>query len=274
MIEYIIIGTLAFALLKSRKGVSGIGSPRRVFGGNSGYVNYSKSKRAVQAEEEGKRSISHFDRAFVEQVNAILATVGAEPLTIAKAKRIAQNTQADEWHHTSMYGNKTSYYSPETIAVAAMTDEQQALHAGWDLDEWRENDRKKEEIRREEEQRDREILLKRLYYLAINYIEYNRDELNRVYGDDLGEFYVYLGDLVFCFNSEEIPKHSAFIFNVEQRTEENENRVTAYMEQLDAEANRLVERLLADEQFRADVDKIVQDETNRKIQELHYRNNL
>ena len=269
MIEYIIIGTLAFALLKSSKGVSGIGSPRRVFGGNSGYENYSKSKRAVQAEAEGKRSISHFDHAFVEQVNAILATVGAEPLTIAKAKRIAENTQADEWHHTSMYGNKTFYYSPETIAVAAMTDEQQALHAGLDLDEWRENERKTEEARqKKEEQMDREILLKRLYYLAINYIEYNRDELNRVYGDEMGEFYVYLEDLVFCFNSNEIPKHSAFILNIEQRTEENENRVTAYMEQLDADANRLVEKLLADEQFRADVEKLVQDEANRRIQEL------
>lgn len=269
MIEYIIIGTLAFALLKSRKGVSGIGSPRRVFGGNSGYVNYSKSKRAVQAEAEGKRSISHFDRAFVEQVNAILATVGAKPITIAKAKRIAQNTQADEWHHTSMYGNKTFYYSPETIAVAAMTDEQQALHAGWDLDEWRENERKAEEARnKKEEQKDRELLLKRLYYIAIEYIEYNRDELNRVYGDDLGEFYVYLEDLVFCFSERDIPKHSAFIFNIEQRTEENENRATAYMEQLDAEANRLVEKLLADEQFRADVEKLVQDENNRRIQEL------
>lgn len=269
MIEYIIIGTLAFALLKSRKGVSGIGSPRRVFGGNSGYVNYSKSKRAVQAEAEGKRSISHFDRAFVEQVNAILATVGAEPLTIARAKRIAQNTQADEWHHTSMYGNKTNYYSPETVAKAAMTDEQQALHAGWNLDEWRENERKAEETRQEkEEQRDREILLKRLYYIAIDYIEYNRDELNRVYGDDLGEYYVYLGDLVFCFSERDIPKHSALILNM-QRTEEDENRVTAYMEQLDADANRLVEKLLADEQFREDVEKLVQDENNRKIQERY-----
>lgn len=268
MIEYIIIGTLAFALLKSRKGVSGIGSPRRVFGGNSGYVNYSKSKRAVQAESEGKRSISKFDRAFVEQVNAILATVGAEPLTIAKAKRIAQNTQADEWHHTSMYGNKTFYYSPETIAVAAMTDEQQALHAGWNLDEWRENERKAEEAM---QKREKELLLKRLYYIAIEYIEYNRDELNKVYGDDLGEFYVYLEDLVFCFDSRDIPKHSAFILNIEQRTKENENRVTAYMEQLDADANSLVERLLADEQFRAEIEKIVQDENNRRRQEFSNR---
>ena len=267
MIEYIIIGTLAFALLKSRKGVSGIGSPRRVFGGNSGYVNYSKSKRAVQAEAEGKRSISHFDRAFVEQVNAILATVGAEPLTIAKAKRIAQNTQAEEWHHTSMYGNKTFYYSPETIAVAAMTDEQQALHAGWNLDEWRENERKAEEARQKKEQEDdRKFLLTRLYHIAIEYIEYNRDELSRIYGDALGEFYVDLEDLDFCFSSRDIPKHSAFILNIEQRTKENENRVTAYMEQLDAEANRLVEKLLADEQFRADVEKLVQDENNRRIQ--------
>lgn len=158
MIEYIIIGTLAFALLKQRKGVSGIGSPRRVFGGNSGYVNYSKSVRAVQAEEEGKRSISNFDREFVDNVNALLDIVGAEHITITKAKDIARDCTPDEWHHTSMYGNRTNYYSPETVAKAAMNEAQQEAYEEYEDQQWEEEKRQREEeyARRAEQQQEEE----------------------------------------------------------------------------------------------------------------------
>ncbi len=101
-------------------------SIRHPFGGNSGYYGYSKSVRAVEAEESGKRSISNFDNEFVSKVNDILQSVEAETISIAQAKRLAKEVTPDEWHHTSMYGNKTNYYSPETIARAAMTDEQRA----------------------------------------------------------------------------------------------------------------------------------------------------
>lgn len=110
----------------------------RPVGGNRGYVGYSKSVRAVNAEEEGKRSISNFDSAFVENVNNILNSVGANSISLAEAKRIAKETKPDEWHHTSMYGNKTDYYSPETIAYAAMTDEQQTAYDAAEEKKWEE----------------------------------------------------------------------------------------------------------------------------------------
>ena len=57
---------------------------RNVFGGNRGYVGYSKSKRAVRAESEGMRSVSNFDADFVESVNEILRSVGADDIAIAE----------------------------------------------------------------------------------------------------------------------------------------------------------------------------------------------
>jgi len=127
---------------------------RTVFGGNKGYVGYSKSKRATKAEVEGKRSVSNFDRAFVDNVNAILQSVGRKGITIAEAKRISKNANADEWHHTSMYGNKTSYYSPETIAYAAMDEAQKAAYDQKKDAEWEEEKRERDERNRREEERE------------------------------------------------------------------------------------------------------------------------
>lgn len=86
----------------------------RYFGGNSGYVGYSKSKRAVQAEEDGKRSLSNIDNEFAEKVSALVG----KPIKATTIKKDIKSgdIKTNEWHHTSMYGNKTKYYSVDDVA--------------------------------------------------------------------------------------------------------------------------------------------------------------
>ncbi|MBQ9705550.1 MAG: hypothetical protein IJV55_05105, partial [Paludibacteraceae bacterium] len=88
----------------------------RVFGGNRGYVGYSKSRRAVDAERRGLRSKSQMDKSFAEEVNGILRERGAEEVSLSKIKKALGDIRADEWHHTSKFGNRTDYYSAETVA--------------------------------------------------------------------------------------------------------------------------------------------------------------
>lgn len=93
-----------------------------IFGGNSGYVGYSKSKRAVAAETNGLRNKSQFDKDFRDEVNSILIANGYKAVTISKMKTATKFVSADEWHHTSKFGNRTDYYSAETIANFFMVD--------------------------------------------------------------------------------------------------------------------------------------------------------
>ncbi|MFA5405528.1 MAG: hypothetical protein WC358_11390, partial [Ignavibacteria bacterium] len=65
---------------------------RKPFGGNSGYVGYSMSRRAAVAYEEGKLTYSKLPVWAKRMVDAGLATT-------------------DEWHHTSSYGNETPFYN-------------------------------------------------------------------------------------------------------------------------------------------------------------------
>lgn len=88
----------------------------RIFGGNSGYVGYSKSKRAVEAEERGLRSKSQMNKEFADLINQILVVNGANKVTLKQIKDSLNFIRADEWHHTSKFGNQTNYYSPEKIA--------------------------------------------------------------------------------------------------------------------------------------------------------------
>lgn len=88
----------------------------RIFGGNSGYVGYSKSKRAVEAEERGLRSKSQMNKEFADLINQILVENGANKVSLRKIKDSLNFIRADEWHHTSKFGNQTNYYSPEKIA--------------------------------------------------------------------------------------------------------------------------------------------------------------
>ena len=71
---------------------------RTVFGGNSGYVGYSMSKRAAEAKEEGRYPKTEFKREYhiTEKSLDMLTSLG-----------FIDNS---EWHHTSMYGNKTPFY--------------------------------------------------------------------------------------------------------------------------------------------------------------------
>ena len=90
---------------------------RSVYGGNSGYVGYSKSVRAVDAESRGLRNKSQMDKPFADRVNEILSENGEDTrVTVSQIKRDVDTIEADEWHHTSMYGNRTNYYSPESVA--------------------------------------------------------------------------------------------------------------------------------------------------------------
>jgi len=61
-------------------------------GGNSGYVGYSMSKRAEQAYDDGKLTYSKLPIWAKRMVDSGMATT-------------------NEWHHTSSYGNKTSFFN-------------------------------------------------------------------------------------------------------------------------------------------------------------------
>ena len=74
-------------------------SLRRPVGGNSGYVGYSMSKRAAEARSEGRFPKTDFRKVY--DVKPKLFDV------LVKAGIIDDS----EWHHTSMYGNKTTFYS-------------------------------------------------------------------------------------------------------------------------------------------------------------------
>lgn len=68
------------------------------FGGNKGYVGYSMSKRAVNARYEGKLPKTDFKKEYgiSEKLFKILKEIGV--------------IGVQEWHHTSMYGNRTDFY--------------------------------------------------------------------------------------------------------------------------------------------------------------------
>lgn len=68
------------------------------YGGNSGYVGYSMSKRAAEAREEGRYPKSDFKKVYDMPQATLDALVNAGVIN------------DKEWHHTSMYGNKTTFY--------------------------------------------------------------------------------------------------------------------------------------------------------------------
>lgn len=77
----------------------GVSGPRRYFGGNSGYDGYSMSKRAVEARADGKFPKTDFKRVYSISENTLEVLV--------KLDIINDN----EWHHTSMWGNRITFYS-------------------------------------------------------------------------------------------------------------------------------------------------------------------
>lgn len=89
---------------------------KRIYGGNSGYQGYSKSKRAVMAESNGLRNKSQMNATFKNEVNAILAAEGLKPVTLKQIKDNLSKIRPTEWHHTSKFGNRTDYWSSESVA--------------------------------------------------------------------------------------------------------------------------------------------------------------
>ena len=73
----------------------------RLYGGNSGYVGYSMSKRAESAREEGRFPKTDFKKEYGVSDKVLQALVDA---------RIVSDS---EWHHTSKFGNKTVFYGWE-----------------------------------------------------------------------------------------------------------------------------------------------------------------
>ena len=69
------------------------------FGGNSGYDGYSMSIRAKEAREEGRYPKTDFKKVY---------GINDRTLEVLVDLKVIDNT---EWHHTSKYGNKTTFYS-------------------------------------------------------------------------------------------------------------------------------------------------------------------
>ena len=78
------------------------GKPRQSipnpYGGNSGYIGYSMSKRAAEAREEGRYPKTDFKKVYDMPQVTLDALVEAGVIN------------DKEWHHTSVYGNKTTFY--------------------------------------------------------------------------------------------------------------------------------------------------------------------
>lgn len=70
----------------------------RSIGGNSGYVGYSMSVRAANARDDGRYPKTDFKKVYgiSDKVLKVLVDLGI----------ISDN----EWHHTSKFGNKTTFY--------------------------------------------------------------------------------------------------------------------------------------------------------------------
>lgn len=97
---------IALALLGKRKQSAGVGATRQLYGGNSGYQGYSMSKRAVWAREDGEYPKTDFKKIY--QVPEDTFRV----LSMARGS-VYGGRIIDEagWHHTSKYGNKTTFYA-------------------------------------------------------------------------------------------------------------------------------------------------------------------
>lgn len=72
---------------------------RNYYGGNIGYVGYSMSVRAAEAREDGKYPKTDFCREYKVSPAALS--------TLVEARLIDDS----EWHHTSVYGNRTTFYA-------------------------------------------------------------------------------------------------------------------------------------------------------------------
>ena len=79
------------------------GKDHTIYGGNSGYVGHSMSKRAAEAREEGRYPKNDFRKTYEVSPKSFDALVEAGIINDG------------EWHHTSVYGNKTTFYGWDDI---------------------------------------------------------------------------------------------------------------------------------------------------------------
>ena len=70
----------------------------KTFGGNSGYIGYSMSKRAANARNEGAYPKTDFKKEY---------GLTAKVFDALKDLKIIY---VSEWHHTSKFGNRTDFY--------------------------------------------------------------------------------------------------------------------------------------------------------------------
>lgn len=76
------------------------------FGGNSGYVGYSISKRGHQAKKEGRYPKTQLCKEY-----------GISPRDFNEALDLGIVSRS-EWHHTSKFGNRTEFYELEDELIA------------------------------------------------------------------------------------------------------------------------------------------------------------
>ncbi len=96
------------------------GSEKRMslVGGNKGYVGYSMSKRAEKAREEGRYPKTDFKREY---------KVSSPSLDALTDLGVVENS---EWHHTSKYGNETTFYGwSEENHAKVYADNKKAIDA-------------------------------------------------------------------------------------------------------------------------------------------------
>lgn len=98
----LLTATAVACLVMRKKSMDKIGYTyrrNRYYGGNSGYVGYSMSVRAAEARRNGRFPKGDFRSYYNITLNSfnLLVEIG-----------IIDDT---EWHHTSKYGNQTTFYS-------------------------------------------------------------------------------------------------------------------------------------------------------------------
>lgn len=79
-----------------------------IFGGNSGYIGYSESKRSLEAKNSGKFPKSVFKKEY--------------NISEKKFKELEDRgvIYVSEWHHTSKFGNRTNFYAIDNYVLFYM----------------------------------------------------------------------------------------------------------------------------------------------------------
>ena len=154
------------------------------YGGN-GYSGYSMSNNAVHAYNNGAKPLSKWTKSAIIDAVAEIDPEKAEwlkdvSLPILKKKLLTNG----EWHHTSMYYNKTDFYSVEDYDIERLTYD--------DVQSWK-AEKPQKEVKPDNKK----------YRGDINYIEWtgtrnhpkaNKKSLTDVNIEERGSFYIITDD--------------------------------------------------------------------------------